>query len=55
MKSNYYDPYIAQYIHPKKVQSKTKEDKDFILMKEADLNKFDKIIDEQSRSCVYQY
>jgi hypothetical protein len=48
MKSNYYDPYIAQYIHPKKVQSKTKDaDKDFIFNEmEADLNKFDKIIDE---------
>jgi hypothetical protein len=47
MKSNYYDPYIAQYIHPKKTYKvKLKDaDKDFILM-EADLNKFDKIIDE---------
>jgi hypothetical protein len=48
MKSNYYDPYIAQYVHPKKAYKvKLKDaDKDFILMKRADLNKFDKIIDE---------
>jgi hypothetical protein len=31
MKSNYYDPYIAQYIHPRKYSKKTKDaDKDFI-------------------------
>jgi hypothetical protein len=31
MKSNYYDPYIAQYIHPKKAYKvKLKDDKDFI-------------------------
>jgi len=49
MKSNYYDPYIAQYIHPKKAfKVKLKDaDKDFIFNEtEADLNKFDKIIDE---------
>ena len=49
MKSNYYDPYIAQYIHPKKeYKVKLKDaDKDFIFNEtEADLNKFDKIIDE---------
>lgn len=49
MKSNYYDPYIAQYIHPKKeFKVKLKDaDKDFIFNEtEADLNKFDKIIDE---------
>ncbi|WP_348823647.1 lysophospholipid acyltransferase family protein [Flavobacterium aestuarii] len=49
MKSNYYDPYIAQYVHPKKAYKvKLKDaDKDFILDEaEADLNKFDKIIDE---------
>jgi putative hemolysin len=49
MKSNYYDPYIAQYIHPKKeFKVKLKDaDKDFIFDEaEADLNKFDKIIDE---------
>jgi putative hemolysin len=49
MKSNYYDPYIAQYITPKK-EFKVKledADKDFIFDEsEADLNKFDKIIDE---------
>lgn len=49
MKSNYYDPYIAQYINPKKeYKVKLKDaDKDFIFdASEADLNKFDKIIDE---------
>jgi putative hemolysin len=49
MKSNYYDPYIAQYIHPKKAYKvKLKDaDKDFIFNEtESDLNKFDKIIDE---------
>ena len=49
MKSNYYDPYIAQYIKPKKeFKVKLKDaDKDFIFDEtEADLNKFDKIIDE---------
>ena len=49
MKSNYYDPYIAQYIHPKKeFRVKLKDaDKDFIFdAAESDLNKFDKIIDE---------
>ena len=49
MKSNYYDPYIAQYVHPKKAYKvKLKDaDKDFILDEaEADLNKFDKLIDE---------
>ena len=49
MKSNYYDPYIAQYIHPKKeYKVKLKDaDKDFSFNEtEADLVKFDKIIDE---------
>jgi len=49
MKSNYYDPYIAQYVHPKKeFKVKLKDaDKDFVFDEaEADLNKFDKIIDE---------
>ncbi|KAB8155910.1 GNAT family N-acetyltransferase [Kordia sp. TARA_039_SRF] len=49
MKSHYYDPYVAQYIHPKKeFKVKLKDaDKDFIFDEtEADLNKFDKIIDE---------
>lgn len=49
MKSNYYDPYIAQYITPKK-EFKVKladADKDFIFDEsEADLNKFDRLIDE---------
>ena len=49
MKSNYYDPYIAQYVHPKKeFKVKLKDaDKDFVFDEtEADLVKFDKIIDE---------
>lgn len=49
MKSNYYDPYVAQYINPKKeYKVKLKDaDKDFIFDKsKADLNKFDKLIDE---------
>jgi len=49
MKSNYYDPYVAQYINPKKeFKVKLKDaDKDFIFDEtKADLNKFDKIIDE---------
>ena len=49
MKSNFYDPYIAQYVRPKK-EFKVKlkdEDKDFIFDEtKADLNKFDKLIDE---------
>jgi putative hemolysin len=49
MKSHYYDPYVAQYINPKKeFKVKLKDaDKDFVFNEtEADLNKFDKIIDE---------
>ncbi|WP_445736272.1 GNAT family N-acyltransferase [Mariniflexile sp.] len=49
MKSHYYDPYIAQYVHPKKeFKVKLKDaDKDFVFDEtEADLNKFDKVIDE---------
>ena len=49
MKSHYYDPYLAQYIHPKKeFKVKLKDaDKDFVFdATAADLNKFDKIIDE---------
>jgi len=49
MKSHYYDPYIAQYIHPKQeYKVKLKDaDKDFVFdSTQADLNKFDKIIDE---------
>lgn len=49
MKSHYYDPYIAQYIHPKK-EYKVKlndADKDFVFdATKADMNKFDKVIDE---------
>jgi hypothetical protein len=49
MKSNYYDPYIAQYVHPKKeYKVKLKDaDKDFVFdTTKSDMNKFDKIIDE---------
>ena len=49
MKSNFYDPYIQKYIHPKKAfKVKLKDaDKDFVFNEaESDLNKFDKIIDE---------
>ena len=49
MKSHYYDPYVAQYVHPKKeFKVKLKDaDKDFVFdSTEADLNKFDRIIDE---------
>lgn len=49
MKSHYYDPYVAQYINPKKeYKVKLKDaDKDFVFNEtESDLNKFDKIIDE---------
>lgn len=49
MKSHYYDPFIAQYVHPKK-EYKVKlnvADKDFVFdATQADMNKFDKIIDE---------
>ncbi|WP_424492983.1 GNAT family N-acyltransferase [Salinimicrobium sp. GXAS 041] len=49
MKSHYYDPYIAQYVRPKKeFKVKLKDgDKDFVFdATKADLQKFDKIIDE---------
>ena len=49
MKSNYYDPYVAQYVHPKKEYKVRLKDehKDFIFdASKADMNKFDKIIDE---------
>lgn len=49
MKSHYYDPYVAQYVHPKKeYKVRLKDaDKDFVFNEtKADLNKFDKIIDE---------
>ena len=49
MKSNYYDPYVAQYVHPKKdykVRLKD-EHKDYIFdASKVDMNKFDKLIDE---------
>ena len=49
MKSNYWDPYVAQYIRPKKEfkVKLTDADKEFIFDEtEADLNKFDKLIEE---------
>lgn len=49
MKSHYWDPYVAQYIHPKKdFKVKLKDaDKEFIFDEtQADLNKFDRLIDE---------
>ncbi|MDT0677721.1 lysophospholipid acyltransferase family protein [Autumnicola musiva] len=49
MKSHYYDPYVAQYVKAKK-EFKVKlkdDDKDFVFdASQADLHKFDKIIDE---------
>jgi putative hemolysin len=49
MRSNYYDPFIAQFVRPKKeYKVKLKDcDKDFVFdATKADLNKFDKIIEE---------
>jgi len=49
MKSHYYDPYVAQYVHPKKeYKVKLKDaDKDFVFNEtESNINKFDKIIEE---------
>ncbi len=49
MKSNYWDPYVAQYIRPKKeFKVKLKDaDKEFVFDEtQADLNKFDRMIDE---------
>jgi putative hemolysin len=49
MRSNFYDPEVAQYIKPKKeFKIKLKDaDKDFVFDEsESDLNKFDKFIDE---------
>ncbi|MBE7691934.1 GNAT family N-acyltransferase [Tenacibaculum finnmarkense] len=49
MKSHYYDPYVAQYIYPKQeFKVKLKDaDKDFVFdATKADMQKFDKIIDE---------
>ncbi len=49
MRSNYFDPFVAQYVHPrKKFKVILKDDdKDFIFDEiQSDLNKFDRIIDE---------
>ena len=49
MKSHYYDSTVAQYVRPKKEYKVklTNEEKKFIFeVSEADLNKFDKLIDE---------
>lgn len=49
MKSHYYDPYVAQYIQPKKeFKVKLKDaDKDFVFdATQSDMQKFDKVIDE---------
>ncbi|MGI9527058.1 MAG: lysophospholipid acyltransferase family protein [Weeksellaceae bacterium] len=49
MRSHYYDPYVAQYVRPRK-EYKPKlndQDKDFIFDEaNADLNKFDKLLSE---------
>ncbi|MDO5656080.1 MAG: lysophospholipid acyltransferase family protein [Flavobacteriaceae bacterium] len=49
MRSHYYDPYVAQFIRPRKeFKPKIKDqDKEFIFDEaKADLNKFDKLIEE---------
>ncbi|MEM9144478.1 MAG: lysophospholipid acyltransferase family protein, partial [Bacteroidota bacterium] len=49
MKSHYWDPYVAQYVRPKKeFKVKLKDaDKEFVFDEtEADLNKFDRLINE---------
>lgn len=49
MKSHYYDPYVAQFVRPKnefKVKLKDADREFFFDEAEADLNKFDKLIDE---------
>ena len=49
MKSNYYDPYVAQYINPKKEYKVKLNDPDKYFAfdaTKADLNKFDRLIDE---------
>lgn len=55
MKSHYYDPFIAQYVRPRKeykVRLKD-EDKDFVFNTSAsDLRAFDKIIDELDPSPI---
>jgi len=53
MKSHYWDPYVAQYIRPKKeFKVRLKDaDKEFVFDESAaDLNKFDKLIDELWKS-----
>jgi len=49
MKSHYYDPFVAQYVSPKKEYKVTLKDadKDFVFDNtKADVKKFDKLIDE---------
>ncbi len=49
MKSNYYDPFVAQYIHPKKEYKVNLKDadRDFVFdYTQADIRKFDKLIGE---------
>ena len=49
MKSHYYDPFVAQYVSPKKEFKVTLKDadKDFVFDNtKADVKKFDKILDE---------
>lgn len=49
MKSHYYDPYVAQFVRPKKefkIKLKDADKEFFFYAAEADLNKLDKIIDE---------
>jgi putative hemolysin len=49
MRSHYFDPAVAQYVHPKndyKVRLKEKEKSLFLEGLENDLNKFDKLIDD---------
>ena len=49
MKSHYYDPFVAQYVSPKKeYKVRLKDaDKDFVFDKtKSDVKKFDKVIDE---------
>lgn len=49
MRSNYYDPFVAQYVHPKnefKVRLKVSDKELLIDPLHDDINKFDKLIDE---------
>ncbi len=55
MKSHFYDPYVAQFVHPRKeYKVKLKDaDKDFVFDEsKSDLNKFDKIIDELEPAAI---